>query len=129
MKSLVETIQEARKAKEEERTTRFTFVATKKGNDWRIDFCLIPIKQMGHIVMDKNGNIEDYSGDKRRFVEMFDEYLTDFKLPKDLKDGYGYEVSRPKKGGADWNVEWKIEECENAYIDDSPLTLGRLLQR
>lgn len=126
MKSLLEFIQEAHNDK---RTTRFTFMATKKGGDWRIDFCLTPISQMGHIVMDRNGNIKEDSGDKRRFVEMFEEYITDFKLPKDLKDGYAYEISRPEKGGADWKVEWKIDEFEDAEIDFAPASAGRIIKK
>jgi hypothetical protein len=109
--------------------TRFTFAVTKKGSDWRIDFCLIPITQFGHIVMKNNGDIEEKSGDVRRFMTIFDEYITDFKLPKDLKKDTAYTLTRPSKKTADWNVEWSINEYPDSTIDTSATGAGRIIAK
>ncbi len=109
--------------------TRFTFAVTKKGSNWRIDFCLVPITQFGHIIMKNNGDIEEQSGDVRRFMTIFNDYITDFKLPKDLNDGSAYTLTRPSKKTADWNVEWSINEYPDSTIDTSATGAGRIISK
>lgn len=137
MKTLSSFLNEARvqhvrdlKFNDKDTETRFTFAVTKKGSKWRIDFCLIPITQFGHIVMSNNGDIEDKSGDVRRFMTIFDKYITDFKLPKDLNDGSAYTLTRPNKPNvADWKVEWSINEYPDSTIDTSPMGAGSIIEK